>query len=118
MKLCKHDHHFHYTYIHGGRYRFDTSPDPHRCMCGWGLFPDDDGVRCCSASTLHEDLWRRLINAMEKEAKDGILVVANWAPTFPRRTAELVERSRGVAAAALADKLPAVLIGIVSAYFL
>ena len=114
---CENEHRDHYTYMGEGKYRFDASMIENYCGGACDIiFPDDDGVSCCFPTMIHHDLWVLLVKAMEKEAEGGVLTVANWAPTFPRRTAELVEVIRKAAAAALADKLPVVLVGIVSAY--
>jgi len=112
---CEHDDQDHSTYLYKGKYVFDWVNN--RCCCAI-VCPDDNGVRCCSATGAGHDLWGLLVAAMEKEADDGVLEVMNWLFTFPRRTIELVRRSRRMAAEALADELPVVLVGIVCDYFM
>jgi hypothetical protein len=59
------------------------------------------------------------MSALEREARQELLGTFNpamWAPTFPERTAELVERYRAIVAVALADYLPPVLANMVAAY--
>lgn len=75
----------------------------------------DDGIIWNNA-TFQDAMFETTIKAMEAEAAAGIFVPRVWAPSFPRRTAELVERYRTAIAAALADDLPAVLIGVVVVY--
>jgi hypothetical protein len=53
---------------------------------------------------------------MEQEFVMGVFVPALWAPTFPRRTARLAEKYRGIVAAALSDRLPLVLADVAAAY--
>jgi hypothetical protein len=77
----------------------------------------DDGIIWNNA-TFQDVMFETTIKAMEAEAAAGKFVPSMWAPSFPRRTAELVERYRATIAAALADELPAVLIGIVMFYLL
>jgi hypothetical protein len=107
----------HRTFVAHGAYAF--SPIPFDKLCKTGCcekYPNDDGVECCSPSLEHVDLWELLVGAIEKEAAAGIFDPDMWAPTFPRRAAELVKKSREVAVAALVDKLPAVLVGVVVSY--
>ena len=73
------------------------------------LYMSDDGVECLSPKAYHLKLWQLLVNAMEREAKQiSFPYTFNpelWIQTFPRRTAELVEKSRATVATALTDKL-------------
>jgi hypothetical protein len=122
---CEYDspiHNEHYTYMLNGRYLLDVTGLGARCLRGCSyVVPFDDGVRCCQIIPAHTDLWRLLVDAMEKEAKQGSPVAFDpetWKMNFPRRTAELVVMFMEKAAAALADKLPAVLVGIISEYFI
>jgi len=105
--------------LNNWRYRFDTSGDPDSCVGGCNsVFPDDDGVRCCGPTQIHHNLWVLLVEAMEKEANAGALNTAMWAPTFPRRTIELVLMCRERAAAALESVLPVVLVDVVCDYYM
>jgi hypothetical protein len=76
----------------------------------FAIYCKTNSCPCVSLITL-------LTQAMEQEAGQ-LFDPAMWAPTFPRRVAEHVERYRRAAAAALADELPPVLIGIVVYYYM
>lgn len=104
----------HATHIYSGRYAFYTYKS--HTIHQEAAWPDDDGVNHSSFISQHHDMRDLLIGAMEREAAAGTFEVANWALTFPKRTRELVELRKKAAAAALADKLPVVLVEIVSAY--
>lgn len=111
-----------HVYIVKGRYVVDTmDPDDSRFVLRM-LYMSDDGVECFSPRPEHLTLWQLLVNAMEREAKQTKLPYtfnpAMWGATFPRRTGELVERSRAVVVTDLTDKLPVVLSRIVCEYYL
>jgi hypothetical protein len=119
-EYCEHDDRTtnkHYTFIIDGEYWFDIVEVGDFCGTGCDavrLF--DDGVECCRPVLVHADLWELMIDAIGKEATAGTFDPAMWKANLPRRTFELVEVIKKAAAAALADKLPPVLVGIVSAY--
>jgi len=121
IEFCEHDNlergNGHRTCVIGGIYAFDLSSCDD--FCGNACLvsrPGDDGVACCEIIPVHSALWGYLIRAMEKEANAGVFDHSVWAPTFPRRAAELVEARKGVVTAALANELPAALIGVVCGY--
>jgi len=106
--MCFNDHfEEHPVFIGCGAYKFQM------LSCRNVACVNDDGIVCACGRSHHADLFPLLVSAMEREVRVGIFEVADWAPTFPRRTAELVAMRRERVAAALAGELPVVLIGVV-----
>jgi len=98
----------HHTFIVAGAYKFRNLVPSDRSFHHVG-----DDAACCPH---HAHLWKLLVATMEASAAAGTFDPAMWAPTFPKRTVELVERSRAIVAAALDDKLPVVLIGVIGGF--
>jgi hypothetical protein len=100
----------HNTYMEDGSYMIMC------CLINRGNIPGGLKLQCrvegCVCMKLFSLLWK----AIKREADAGIFDPAMWAPTFPHRTVELMEQSRAVATAALANELPAVLICVVVDY--
>jgi len=119
-EYCEYDdrsHNAHCAFIVDGEYWFDIFELGDVCWNGCeAAQPYDDGVSCCYQLSVHLDLWQLMVDAMEREANAGVLDVEKWSANFPKRVAVLVAMSKERAAAALADKLPAVLSGTVLAY--
>ena len=112
--MCEHSHfEDHYTYFAGG-YAFFLSDEPDFCgrSCGTAR-AKDSGVHCCSLIRSHRTLWGLLLHGMRREVNKGIFLSDMWDSTFPKRVSEIVERHHAAATAALANKLPAVLVRVV-----
>jgi hypothetical protein len=100
----------HYVFHKNGAYRI---------ICDGENYAKHNGelaIRCKIDGCGCRTLFALMVGALEREAVEGTLDPEEWAGTFRRRTGELVAMSKERAAAALADDLPPVLSGIVSAY--
>lgn len=109
---------WHYTYILDGAYGFRNAYATLArtgCRCEHSAVGDDGAWCQCGVSQRYRAQYILLKNAFYTEVKKGA-DPERWAPTFPRRVGEVMEKHKEEAAAALADKLPAVLIGVVMAY--
>jgi hypothetical protein len=105
----------HGTYMTKGAYRIVCNIN-HKINRG-----DANGeltITCGGEGCQCQNLFELLVDAVEFEVIVGKFDPAKWAPTFPKRVGELVAIYRGKAAAALADKLPAVLVEIIGEYFM
>lgn len=105
----------HGAYIKNGAYRIICGGANGEEEINRGDANGELTITCWGEGCPCAGLFASLVKAMEREAADGVLDPDMWALTFPRRTGELVEEIRKKVAAALADKLPVVLVGIVSA---
>jgi hypothetical protein len=117
VMVCETSHQpWHHTYIHNGVYRFSNDHGlVDGCTC-LGSSVDDNGAWCgCGESPRYKLQYAFLKSALYADVESGINFEM-WALTFPRRVAEVMERYKAVAAAALADKLPTVLIEIIGSY--
>lgn len=75
----------------------------------------DDGI-VCDGVKYYPKMFEATVSAMEAEAAAGIFEACLWKDTFPRRTAELLERMRRAVASAVGESLPPPLVGIIADY--
>lgn len=106
----------HHVFHENGAYRIVCSGNLSVVNCS-----NDEGeltLVCRTDYCLCDTLFALMAGALEREAAEGTLDPEEWFKTFSRRTGELVAMSREKAAVAMIDKLPTVLIGVVTEYFM